>query len=136
MKSTLDFLLTQIAILQDDADSRDADFVCYKTSNPTIDMKSYAVDQLAQENALLLSVRTEINNYGFAIACVYDNEPYLVYDVAFEDFIGVLNFSSSALATTIKNCNTQHRSKILSYLENKNLDKLITSQASNNHLAF
>jgi hypothetical protein len=59
-----------------------------------------------------------------------------VHDVAFEDFIDVFKFSNSALATAIKSCNTEHRSKILAYLENKSLDKLITSQASSNHLGF
>lgn len=136
MKNTLDFLLTQIAILKDDADSRDADFVSYKTSHNIIDIKFYAIKKLAQEKAVLLSLRTGINDFCYGIACFYDDEPYLVHDVAFEDFIDVLNLSNSALATAIKNCNTEHRSKILAYLENKCLDKLITSQATSNHLGF
>ncbi|MGY6278335.1 hypothetical protein [Methylomonas sp. MgM2] len=128
MDSTLEFLTKQISILQNDADPNDAEFVCYKLGQNDQNTKSYAVNQLVQANAILVSHRTGIYGYGYGIAYIDDDTPCLMHDIAFEEFIDVLGnkeLSSEHLAVIIKNCTTDQQIKILSHLENKKLHDII-----------
>lgn len=139
MNASLSYLLKHIKILHDASDSRDAEFVCYKIGDNDIETKLYAVNQLAKEKAILISHRIEIYEIGFGIAYVRNNEPRLLHNVAFDDFIdnlGNANISDKQLSLMIKNCNREHQEKIIGYLENKKLDSLIKTQNKGNQLLF
>ena len=139
MDGTIEYLTKQISILRDATDPQDAEFVCYRFGQNDQNTKSYAVSQLAQTNAILISYRTGIYDHGYGIAYINNDTPYLMHDIAFNDFIDVLTdrkFTHGQLAVIIKNCTPEHQRKILSYLENKKLDAIIESNNSANYLVF
>lgn len=139
MDSTLKFLTNQITILQSDENPQDAEFFCYRFGQNDQTTKSYAVSQLAQSKAILISHRTGICGHGYGIAYIDDDTPSLLHDIALEDFIGVLSdkkFTDEKLAVIIKNCTAEHRTRILSYLENQKLDASIENNKGTDHLVF
>lgn len=139
MDSTLEFLTKQISILQSDADPLDAEFVCYRIGQNDQSTKSYAIDQLAKSNAILISHRTGIHGYGYGIAYIDEDTPCLLHDIAFDDFIDVIadnRISAKNLSVIIKNCTTAHQCKILSYLESKKLNFLVEDNNDTEKLVF
>jgi len=120
----IDYLREQLNIPYSDVN---AEYIHYKMTT-AIDLEQYALEQLKQKMAIVITIRQNWLKNDICIAYIFDNEDHLSINVKLENIIRAIEeagFGMDEIKKIIKASSAGHQEMIISAFEQRQMDKLI-----------
>ncbi len=99
----------------------------FKKTN-VLDLEVYALDQLKQNRAIVLTMPQNGLLHDICLAYIFDNEVHLSTNIKLESIVKAIDeagFGMDAIEKIIKFSCAEHQEMILSAFENQKMDKII-----------
>jgi hypothetical protein len=123
-QTAIDYLHEQLGISLNDVDAERKQF---KKTN-VLDLEVYALDQLKQNRAIVLTMPQNGLLHDICLAYIFDNEVQLSTNIKLESIIKAIyeaGFDMDAIEKIIKFSCAEHQEMILSAFEKQKMDKII-----------